>query len=170
MILGAPQASSSSTLLGGEAWVVLGETLYAATSSTPCMVTGPDARLIGENNSDYLGKAVAGGGDLDNDGFADVVVGAPFVDYGAQKTVGAAYLLYGPVSGTLAASDADAIIYGDATGGRLGLNLSMGGPYDPTATYDPTAYSAGVALAAPFTEVVEASKAGSLYLFFGGFE
>lgn len=43
--------------------------------------SGADGRLIweweGEEESDWFGASVAGAGDIDNDGFADLIVGAP---------------------------------------------------------------------------------------------
>ena len=50
-------------------------------------------------SNDYLGSAVAGAGDVDGDGFAEVLVGA----YGAgAEDSGAAYLLYGSATGVAA--------------------------------------------------------------------
>ncbi len=48
-----------------------------------------DARLLGETSGDLAGAAVAGGGDTNDDGFADILVGAP------GNNVGAVYVLYG---------------------------------------------------------------------------
>lgn len=48
----------------------------------------------GRTQADEAGRAVAGGGDLDGDGRADVIVGAPYADVGGAYG-GEAYLLVG---------------------------------------------------------------------------
>ena len=46
------------------------------------------------NNNDYVGLSVSGGGDVNGDGYSDVVVGAPNYDW-SQQDKDAAYLYYG---------------------------------------------------------------------------
>ena len=53
-----------------------------------------DARLTGANGSDYAGRAVAGGGDINGDGLSDILVGAWGEDTGGSAA-GATYLVFG---------------------------------------------------------------------------
>ena len=53
-----------------------------------------DIKLLGTSASDNAGRAVAGAGDVDGDGFADLLVGANGVDDGGSSA-GAVYLLLG---------------------------------------------------------------------------
>lgn len=46
------------------------------------------------NNNDYVGISVSGGGDVNGDGYSDVIVGAPNYDW-SQKDKDAAFLYYG---------------------------------------------------------------------------
>lgn len=55
-----------------------------------------DARLLGGATYDYAGLVVAGPGDLNGDGYAELLVGARS---GGTEDQGAAYLLSGPISG-----------------------------------------------------------------------
>ena len=71
-----------------------------------------DATMTGEALFDGFGNSVAGAGDVNNDGFDDVLVGARSNDTPGIQA-GRAYLFYGPLAGDLAALDADCIISGE---------------------------------------------------------
>ena len=59
-------------------------------------------RLLGQVDLDTLGTSVFGPGDIDGDGYADLLTGAPGDD-GSATNGGAVYLTYGPMtSGTIA--------------------------------------------------------------------
>lgn len=49
----------------------------------------------GEAEYDSFGAAVSGAGDINGDGFADVIIGAPFADDGTLDGVGSAYVYSG---------------------------------------------------------------------------
>lgn len=54
------------------------------------------ALLYGDNHSRYLGHAVAGGEDLDQDGWPDLVIGDPYYDTGDTKyTAGRIFVAFG---------------------------------------------------------------------------
>ncbi len=96
VVLGAlradPQGSSS-----GRAYVVFGK---ADTAAVPlvAVVGGVGGFAIdGAASGDRSGRAVAGAGDVDGDGLADVIIGAP--DVGSDA--GAAYVVLGKADGQL---------------------------------------------------------------------
>jgi len=72
---------------GGEAWVIMGPTTGGERS-----LTGADATLAG-STGDGAGWACASGGDMNQDGASDLLVGAP---EGAL-----AWFVYGPVTGRI---------------------------------------------------------------------
>ncbi len=82
------------------------------------------AILTGEVNRDLFGAAVTGVGDFNGDGFSDVTVGAPNNGAGGTRS-GRAYTFFGPLTGTIAAANADSIITG-AGFDQLGMSIAGG--------------------------------------------
>ena len=92
--------------------------------------SGPDSSAswmaTGENGDDRLGRTVAGIGDVNGDGYADVIVGAPFTTAGSRR--GRTFVHLGSDSGPstdydvrgMGVSDND--LYGSAIGGAGDVN------------------------------------------------
>jgi hypothetical protein len=87
------------------------------------------ARLLGEQAFDYAGVAAVGPGDVNGDGHDDLLVGAAGHDV-ADHNEGAAYLVYGPVSGDHQLSAADAILHGEQPLDQAGQRLGVAGDVD----------------------------------------
>ncbi|MFH1469324.1 MAG: integrin alpha [Pseudomonadota bacterium] len=88
-----------------------------------------DVSLGGADDWDQAGSAVAGAGDVDGDGLADVLVGVRRNEDGGPGA-GAGYLLYGPpAGGERSLADADAVLLG-AEGHGLGEWVAAGGDVD----------------------------------------
>lgn len=66
---------------------------------------------------------VQGVGDLDGDGFDDLLVGAP-PDWDGEERLGEVYLFYGPLTGTLHDEDAYLAILSPTDAGTLGTSFS----------------------------------------------
>ena len=112
----------------GAAYVVLGPVTAASLS-----LASADAKLIGESADDRAGSSLQGGDDLDGDGLDDVQIGAPYND-DAATDAGATYIVYGPLTGSIALSGADAKLLG--TGTSEGIGRSDGGDADGDGATD----------------------------------
>ena len=64
--------------------------------------------IIGNAAASEFGTSVSGAGDINGDGFADIIVGSPLVDSSGLSVSGAAYIFLGSPNGITATSPADA--------------------------------------------------------------
>ena len=82
------------------------------------------ATVTGVIASEELGYDIAAG-DLNDDGVPDLILGAPRPPLFGNGT-GRAYVFFGPVSGSHAATEADAIVTGDKLNDELGTSVAAG--------------------------------------------
>ncbi len=52
-------------------------------------------KAVGENAYNYFGYSVSSAGDVNGDGYDDIIVGADYYDDGSNTAVGATYIFYG---------------------------------------------------------------------------
>jgi hypothetical protein len=104
LIVGAPTGDNGGAD-AGEAYIVFGKAsgfgnavITAGVSRQVVDLTTlsfPDGFIVqGDAGGDYTGWSVSAAGDVNNDGFADLIVGAPYTDAGATDA-GAAYIIFG---------------------------------------------------------------------------
>jgi len=91
--------------------------------------------LSGVDVGGRTGAAVLGPGDLDGDGLADVVIGGPEVDLGAQDA-GVVYVAAGPVTAALSLDQASGRWSGSAPGQLAGWALAAAGDVDGDGLVD----------------------------------
>jgi len=101
-----------------------------------------------------VGFWTAGGGDVNGDGFDDILSGRDFDSEGGEEA-GAVYLFHGPVSGVPTAADAVAKIVGEEPGDNAGRGVSTAGDFDGDGFDD--------ILIGAFEHSGGATKAGAAY-------
>ncbi|MFN7146564.1 MAG: MopE-related protein, partial [Myxococcota bacterium] len=84
-----------------------------------------DAALIGDSAGAYAGRYVRAGGDVDGDGIGDILACAPYASVSGPYS-GAAYVVYGGVTGDYDLGSADGILLGEAPNDYAGEELTMG--------------------------------------------
>jgi len=132
ILVGAPnQDLGGTTSDAGKAYLVYGEGLASGNLGTVY-----DATFYGATG-DRLGTQVGGAGDVDGDGYGDILLSAALADGGANNG-GAVYMIYGPVSsGTWLASSASSMtFYGEEDDSHLGASVQGGYDYDGDSVYD----------------------------------
>ncbi|NLG27680.1 MAG: hypothetical protein GX557_07190, partial [Chloroflexi bacterium] len=116
VLVGAPLYSTTGLSRNGRAYLYLGAP--QGLSSTPAWTTQGSA-----SEANY-GSAVALAGDVNGDGYADVIVGAPYLD-GASPGAGAFYVYHGSAGGL--SLSAACVVPGASEYGRLGCAVSTAG-------------------------------------------
>ena len=152
LLVGAPGCDVSGTDAGAAY-------LFLRAVSGDVALSGADARLLGESAGDAAGGSVGGAGDVDADGFDDVLVGALYHATSVGDG-GAAYLLLGPVSGDHSLADADAGLMGQAASDEAGSSVGLSGDTNGDG-YDDLVVGAQ-------SNDTAGSDAGAVYLVLGG--
>ncbi|MBL0108772.1 MAG: FG-GAP repeat protein [Ignavibacteria bacterium] len=119
---------------------------YGGTS----MNNTADIILTGVNTNDYFGAGVSGAGDVNGDGFSDVIVGSE----GFSSSTGRAYIFYG---GAVMNNSADVTMNGDSAQNFFGGSVSSAGDVNGDGYSDVIVGAHGYR-----------ANTGKAYVYFGG--
>jgi Ca2+-binding RTX toxin-like protein len=132
MLIGAPAAPSVGATAGpGEAYIVFGRASFTSVLNLDTMTPNDGIKLFAATNGDRTGHSVSAAGDLNGDGFDDVIVGAPRNDLDlVNLDVGQSYIVFGrdfdddiPLANEGTAGD-------DTLTGTAGADILIGGQGD----------------------------------------
>ncbi len=135
LIVGAPNSDPGAPARAdaGRSYVVFGTT--ASTDINLSAVAGGTGGFVinGQGVSDNSGWSVAGAGDVNGDGLADLMVGAPNSDPTAGANAGRSYVVFGKASSTaidlsaVAAGTGGFVMNGGASGDNSGWSVASAG-------------------------------------------
>jgi hypothetical protein len=96
-LIGSPFNNNGDiwTPLRGQTYLILGKT-DGWTMRTS--LENADASFVGEGGGDFSGQSVSGGGDVDGDGYDDILIGAFFYSV-SNRHLGKSYLTWGKPDG-----------------------------------------------------------------------
>jgi hypothetical protein len=152
LVIGEPNAQPNG-IRSGEIYVVFGKSsgFAASTDILTLALDGSDGlRLIGGAADDFAGGSVSSAGDMNGDGFDDLIIGARFAQPNGQSS-GQSYVVFGldtgqvDVSGTsgddsLTGTAADEVLIGgrgnDTLDGADGVDVVKGGAGNDNLKFD----------------------------------
>jgi len=92
IVAGYPNATNANGFVSGMIKISYGSEQGLAMET-------PDTEIFGDFSGDQFGFAVAGGGDINGDGYDDIVVGIPEYDFYQEVASGRVQVFYGSSSG-----------------------------------------------------------------------
>lgn len=163
VIIGARRVTQTGGTNAGEAYVVYGKTTTA--SRNLASLNGVAGFLIrGIDMEDLAGGSVAGAGDVNGDGYADIIVGAAEADPGGQNLAGEAYLIYGAATNanvSLSSLGSRGILIEGYGSGRAGLAVAGAGDLFGSGF-------SSILVGAPYQEIDMSANTGIIPALFGG--
>ncbi|MCA9110303.1 MAG: FG-GAP repeat protein [Planctomycetaceae bacterium] len=104
LIVSAPFADRDGIGTTGESYLVFGQSgAFPATLALDSLDGTNGFRIDGVASQDYSGKSVSGAGEINGDGFADVIIGARDADPNGINRAGQIYVLFGHSGNSAAA-------------------------------------------------------------------
>ena len=125
LIIGANNADPNGDSNAGETYIVYGKAADFAANLDLGSLDGADGfQLDGANAFDASGIAVSDAGDVNGDGFDDLIVGAAYAASAGTNLVGESYVVFGFDSGAVTRQGTD---FADKISGDSGANVMIGG-------------------------------------------
>ena len=156
--IGAPRADYNGRTDSGSTYIVYGdEGSFDAYINLGALNIGAGIRIDGENAGDGSGRSVSSG-DINNDGYDDIIIGADEADYNGRTDSGSTYIVYGDEGGF------------DANINLGALNIGAGIRIDGENAYDRSgrSVSSGDINGDGYDDlIIEAPHRGSTYVVFG---
>ena len=105
LIIGADRAALNG-INSGASYVVFGAAGGFAANLNLSALNGTNGfQINGEAADDYSGQSVASAGDINGDGFDDLIIGARFADPNGLSASGASYVIFGKATRATAGAD-----------------------------------------------------------------
>ncbi|MBV6479508.1 MAG: hypothetical protein HGGPFJEG_02282 [Ignavibacteria bacterium] len=136
--------------------IIIGASAYNGNTGRSYLFYGGETMdntadvIFNPETASYFGASVSSAGDVNGDGYSDVIIGA----YGYTSSTGRVYLYFG---GTSMNNSADVIMTGEAANNRFGISVNSAGDVNGDGYSDVIVGAEGYS-----------SYIGKAYLFLGG--
>ncbi|MBP89232.1 MAG: hypothetical protein CMJ64_21370 [Planctomycetaceae bacterium] len=168
LLVGASDGSPGGRSMAGRTYVVFGHDGTVAAAFELSSLDGANGFVInGAAEDDESGTAVAATGDMNGDGFDDLIIGARYADSNGQTDAGASYLVLGRQSGFGASLELSALdgdngfrVDGADANDFLGIAVGTAGDTNGDGFSD-------FLVGAPAADPLSGTDAGEAYLIFG---
>ena len=167
LIIGAPNTAIGSASGAGKAYVVYGTTNPSSINLTAVAAGIGGFAINGEFALDNSGASVRGAGDVNGDGFADVIVGARFNDSNGRSNNGKSYVVFGGpnvstinLSSVAAGGGGGFALVGLNSNDRSGTSVSNAGDVNGDGLAD-------VIVSSPGASANGITSSGKAYVIFG---
>ena len=129
MLVGAPQYWTGNQFNIGRTYLVFGKAVGWAQNIN---LSKAGVTFTGEAVGDFSGERVAGMGDLNGDGYSDIIITAPRRIMAVSGNKGEVHVIRGKASNwaSIALSAADSSFWGETATDSLGDSVSIGGDVD----------------------------------------
>jgi hypothetical protein len=167
ILIGA-SGNADGGYLAGKAYIVFGKSTGWSVDTN---LSTAGASFMAENAFDRAGDSVASAGDVNGDGYDDILIGAPGYDGGCGDegtpglNCGKVYLIFGKSSSWTTNTDlstADASFIGEETGIQVGFDVESAGDINNDG-YDDVLFGCGD----EGTQQAPRTRNGKTYLVFG---
>jgi hypothetical protein len=164
LAVGVPGEDVGAAVEAGAVDVLYGSAAGLTSSGSRAFWQGPGGAGGVLEGGDGLGESLAAG-DFDNDGFADLAVGAPFEGVGAAGDAGAVNVLYGSAAGLTGSGSRQ---FWQGTGGAAGTaeTVDQFGAALGVGDFDNDGF-ADLAVGVPGEDIGSASDAGAVSVLYG---
>jgi len=172
VIIGAPTIAFDESTQTGSAYVVYGKTNGSAANidlaDTALNPASTGLKITGAAVGDNAGNAVSGAGDVNDDGFDDVLVGAWHASNNGLNEAGSSYVIYGAADQS--ASNIDLATPLDAA--TTGIQFDGGAEHDHVGAAVSGAFdmngdgASDIIIGAPYANT-NAEHSGASYVIFG---
>ena len=173
LIIGARYADPNGDNRAGETYVVYGGANAPGTGGRFNLSTldGTNGFILnGIDRNDYSGWSVSAAGDVNGDGYDDLIIGARYADPNGDSAAGETYVIYGGAS----APGTDGVLDLEALNGSNGFTLTGIDPFDDSGI---SVSSAGDVNGDGYDDLIIGafradpngdSEAGETYIVYGG--
>ena len=169
IVIGARTADPNGDSYAGESYVVFGRAPggFASAIALASLDGTTGFRLDGIDANDSGGRSVASAGDVNGDGFADIVIGATGASPNGHNSAGETYVIFGQAGGFASAIDLGSLngttgfrLDGIDTADRSGLSVASAGDVNGDGFAD-------IVIGAKDADPNGNSSAGESYVVFG---